>query len=108
MSSLFSDREKAFEDKWAHDEELRFKVLARRDRLLGLWAAAESGLKGENARSYAETLVETRLAKGTEAAVFEKIKADFAASGISRTDYLIRRKMDELLATAKNEVMNGS
>lgn len=108
MNSLFSDREKAFEDKWAHDEELRFKVLARRDRLLGLWAAEERGLGGENARDYAETIVETRLAKGSEKSVFERVKADFAASGVARTDHLIRRKMDEFLATAKNEVMNGS
>lgn len=108
MSGAFSDREKAFEDKWAHDEELRFKVLARRNRLLGLWAAGEQGLSGQEAEAYAKTIVQAELARGADDAVFERIKRDFAAARIARTDHLIRRRMDEYLAVAKSEVISGS
>lgn len=105
MSGIFPDREKAFEDKWAHDEELRFRVLARRNRLLGLWAAGEMGYPEARAADYAATVVQAELAKGSDEAVFAKIKADFAAAGIARTDHLIRVKMDETLAAAKQAVM---
>ncbi len=104
MSGVFSEREKAFEEKWAHDEDLRFKVLARRNKLLGLWAAGELGLK--DAESYARTIIQAELAKEGEEAVFAKIKADFAAAKIARTDHLIRLKMNEFLAAAKSEVMD--
>ena len=106
MNSGFSDREKAFEDKWAHDEELRFKVLARRNKLLGLWAATEMGLKGPAAEDYAKSVVQAELVREGDEAVFQKLKADFAAANIARTDHLIRTKMEEFLAIAKKEVMN--
>ena len=80
MSSAFSDREKAFEDKWAHDEELRFKVLARRNKLLGLWAAGEMGLKGPAADDYAKAIVQAELTKDGDEAVFQKLRTDFAAA----------------------------
>ncbi len=103
MSGVFSERERAFEEKWAHDEDLRFKVLARRNKLLGLWAAGEMGLK--DAESYAGTIIQAELAKEGEEAVFAKIKADFAAAKIARTDHLIRLKMNEFLQAAKSEVI---
>jgi len=107
MSGVFPDREKAFEDKWAHDEELRFKVLARRNKLLGLWAATEMGLKAAQADAYVKAIIQAELTKGGDEAVFQKLKADFAAANIARTDHLLHRKMDELLQTAKNEIMAG-
>ena len=107
MSSAFSDREKAFEDKWAHDEELRFKVLARRNKLLGLWAATEMGLKGPSADDYAKAIVQAELSKDGDEAVFQKLRADFAAANVARTDHFIHLKMDELFNTAKNEVIHG-
>jgi hypothetical protein len=107
MSSAFSDREKAFEDKWAHDEELRFKVLARRNKLLGLWAATEMGLKGPTADDYARAIVQAELSKDGDEAVFQKLKADFAAANVARTDHFIHLKMDELLTKAKDEVIHG-
>jgi hypothetical protein len=107
MSSAFSDREKAFEDKWAHDEDLRFKVLARRNKLLGRWAATEMGLKGQAADDYAGAVVQAELSKDGDEAVFRKLKADFAAANIARTDHLIHLKMDELFNTAKTEVIHG-
>jgi len=107
MSSAFSDREKAFEDKWAHDEELRFKVLARRNKLLGVWAATEMGLKGPSVDDYAKAIVQAELTKDGDEAVFQKLRADFAAANVARTDHFIHLKMDELFNTAKNEVIHG-
>lgn len=106
MTDAFSEREKAFENKWAHDEELRFKVLARRNKRLGLWAAGEMGLEGGNAADYAKTVVQAELAKEGDKAVFRKIKADFATAKIVRTDHLIHLKMDEFLKSAKTEILN--
>ena len=106
MSNGFSEREKAFEERWAHDEELRFKVEARRDKLLGLWAAGEMGLSGAEAEAYAKTVVEADMTEAGDNDVFEKVKADFAAKSIARSDHLIRSKMDELLAVAKEQVMH--
>ena len=103
---MFPDREKAFEEKWAHDEELRFKVLARRNKMLGLWAAGEQGLKGAAAETYAKALIAAELTREGDEAVFKKLKADFAAAKIARTDHLLRLKMDEFLAAAKHEVMH--
>lgn len=107
MSEVFSGREKAFEDKWAHDEDLRFKVLARRNKHLGHWAATEMGLMGAQADDYAKAVVVAELTRQGDEAVFQKLKADFEAAKVARTDHLIRLKMDEFLNTAKIEVMNG-
>lgn len=106
MRNGFRDREKAFEEKWAHDEDLRFKVEARRSKLVGLWAAGEMGLKGADADAYARTVVEADMTKPGDEDVFEKVRDDLAARGIARTDHLIRGKMTELLATAKEQIMN--
>ena len=105
MTSGFDERKKAFEEKWAHDEELRFRVEARRDNLLGLWAAGEMGISGAEADAYAKSIVEADMTQAGDEDVFQKIKSDLAAKAIARTDHLIRSKMDELLATAKVQVM---
>ena len=106
MSNGFKDREKAFEEKWAHDEDLRFKVEARRAKLVGLWAAGEMGLKSADAEAYARTVVEADMTRPGDEDVFEKIRDDLAAKKIARTDHLIRSKMTELLATAKEQIMH--
>ena len=105
MSGGFDDRKKAFENKWAHDEELRFKVTARRNKLLGLWAAGEMGLTGEAAANYAKEVVVADLAETGDEDVIRKILADFSAKGVTRSDHLIRSKMQELLAVAGEQVM---
>lgn len=107
MSSAFSDREKAFEDKWAHDEELSFKVLARRNKLLGLWAAQEMGLNGPAAETYAQAIIQAELSRDGDEAVFQKLRADFAAAKVARTDHFLHLKMQELLTTAKDQIING-
>ena len=104
MSGSFDKREKGFEAKWAHDEELRFKVYARRNKLLGLWAAAEMGVTGSGADSYAKEVVAADFERAGEEDVFEKIRRDFDARTVTLSDHMIRRKMAELLETAKHQI----
>ncbi|MBU6471518.1 MAG: DUF1476 family protein, partial [Alphaproteobacteria bacterium] len=99
--------EKGFEEKWGRDEELRFKVHARRDKLFGLWAAGEMGIAGAAAEAYAKDVVQAGLAEAGEAAVFKKVRADFDAKSIARSDHLINTKLAEFLETAKKQVMEG-
>ena len=106
MSGGFKDRGKAFENKWAHDEELRFKVTARRNKLLGLWAAGEMGLSGDTASSYAKDVVVADMAETGDEDVIRKILADFTAKGVTRSDHSIRTKMEELLVVAGEQVMS--
>jgi hypothetical protein len=104
MDDAFEDRKKKHEDKWAHDEELRFKIGARRNKLLGLWAAAEMGLTGAAAEDYAKSVVAADL-KGVDA-VFRKIRSDFDAAKLGHSDHMIRRKMEEFLAAAADQIMH--
>ncbi len=99
------DREKAFESKFALDEELKFKAEARRNKLLGLWAA---GLLGKSdAESYAKDVVAADFEEVGHEDVVRKIRADFDAAGIVQTDDQIRLKMLELLSEAVTQVQNG-
>jgi hypothetical protein len=104
MPGSFEKREKGFEAKWAHDEELRFKVYARRNKLLGLWAAGEMGIKGSVADAYAKEVVAADFEKPGEEDVFEKLRRDFDAKGIAVSDHLIRKKMADLLDEAKSQI----
>ena len=81
MSNGFDEREKAFEEKWAHDEKLRFKVEARRDKLVGLWAAGEMGLRGAEAEAYAKTIVEADMTEAGDEDVFKQIARRFRRQG---------------------------
>jgi len=102
--TTFDKREEAFEKKFAHDEELRFKASARRDKLLGLWAAEKLGLTGDKATEYAASVVVADLEEAGDEDVFRKIRADFDAAGVAQSDHQIRRAMDELLAEAIKQV----
>lgn len=104
MSGSFGDREKAFESKWAHDEELRFKIIARRNKLLGLWAAEQMGLNGEAGADYARTVVQADFLEPGHEDVVRKIQKDFEAKAVARTDHAIRLKMEELLAVAADQI----
>ncbi len=104
MSGGFEKRQKGFEAKWAHDEELRFKVFARRNKLLGLWAAGELGLTGDAAEAYAKTVVAADFERAGDEDVFEKVRADFAAKGVAISDHMLRVKMDELIDVAKSQI----
>ena len=104
-SGGFKEGERASEGSGARDRGLRFRVGARRSKLLGLWAAGEMGLSGAEADAYAKSVVEADMAEAGEEDVFRKIRADFDAKGTARTDHLIREKMAETLETAKHQVM---
>lgn len=102
--STFDKRQEAFENKFAHDEELRFKAQARRDKLLALWAAAKLGRTDAAAEAYVNEVLVADLEEPGEEDVFRKIRRDFDAAGVGLSDHQIRRKMEELMATAMGEV----
>jgi hypothetical protein len=99
--TTFDDREAAFENKFAHDEELRFKAIARRDRLVGLWAAEKLGKTGADADAYARDVVSTDLKKPGDEDVYAKLRADLPAE---ISDAEIRKQMLDLLARAVKEI----
>jgi hypothetical protein len=98
--TLFEKREKGFEWKFAHDEDLKFKATARRDKLLGLWAAEKLGLSGAAAEAYAKELVLADLEETGDDDILRKIRDDFAANGVQQSEYQIRRTMDQLMEGA--------
>ncbi len=103
--TTFDEREHAFEAKLAHDEELKFKARARRDKRLGLWAAGKLGKAGAAAEDYASRLVATEFEKGSAGQILRTIRADFDRAGVDIPDPEIRRKMDELLVAAAEEII---
>ncbi len=103
--TTFDKREEAFEKKFAIDEELKFKAEARRNRLLGQWAAEKLGLAGEAATAYARDVVAGAFAQGGEKAVVARVAADLSAKGV--TEDAVRAQMTELLAQAIVQVKAG-
>ena len=98
--TTFDKREEGFEKQFVHDEELKFKAVARRNRMLGLWAAQILGLSGAQAEAYAKEVVMADFEEPGDHDVFRKIRKDFDAKGIAQSDHQIRRTMDELMAKA--------
>ena len=98
--TTFDKREEGFEKKFAHDEELRFKANARRNKLLGLWAAEKLGLAGADADAYAKEVVVADFEESGDNDVFNKVRKDFDAKGVAQSDHQIRRTMDELMEKA--------
>jgi hypothetical protein len=104
--STFDKREEAFEKKYAHDEELRFKATARRNKLLGLWAADKLGKTGADADAYAKEVIAADFEEAGDEDVFRKVRKDFDAAGVSQSDHQVRRTMDELMARAVTEIQS--
>jgi hypothetical protein len=102
--TTFDKREEGFEKQFVHDEELKFKAVARRNRMLGLWAAQMLGLSGAPAEAYAKEVVMADFEEPGDHDVFRKIRRDFDAKGIAQSDHQIRRTMDELMAKAVAEI----
>jgi hypothetical protein len=100
-------RKDAAEKKYAHDEELAFKAGARRNKLLGLWAAEKLGKAGPDAEAYAKTVVMADFEEAGDDDVLRKVKADFEAAGVDQSEHQIRRTMDELMAQAIEQVKAG-
>jgi hypothetical protein len=105
--TTFDKREEGFEAQFAHDEELKFKAEARRNKLLGLWVAEKLGLSGDAANDYARAVVAAEFGEGHDADVVRKVIDDLAARGIAVTEPQIRTKMDEVMAQAIAQVKAG-
>ena len=106
--SSFDDRERAEEAKLALDEATEFKVMARRNKLLGLWAAELMDLHGADAEAYAKTVVLSDLEEAGDDDVFRKVRSDLDAAGVERTDTRIKDHMAELLPVAREQVQKGA
>ncbi|HNS86212.1 MAG TPA: DUF1476 domain-containing protein [Parvularculaceae bacterium] len=98
--TTFDDRKDSFEKKYAHDEALRFKAEARRNKMLGHWAAGLMGLAGDKAEEYAKSVIKADFEEAGDEDVFRKLKADLKAAGVDQSDHQIRRHMEEFLAKA--------
>ena len=102
--TTFDKRKDAFENKFAHDAALKFKAEARRNKLLGLWAAGLLGKTGAAAEDYAKTVVAADFEQAGDEDVFRKIRADLDAGGVAQSDHQIRRTMEELMAKAMEQI----
>ncbi len=99
--SSFDEREKSFEKKFAHDEELQFKVSARRNKYIGEWASNILGYNSDQEKEYIQSVIKADFAEAGDEDVFRKVKEDLKDHNISDED--IRKKMDELNEKAKSE-----
>ena len=106
--TTFDKREEGFEKKFALDEELRFKANARRNKLLGLWAAEKLGKKGADAEKYAKDVVMTYLDHKGNDAMIEKLTKDMGKAGIHITSKEIRAEMERLFPIARQEIQGKS
>ncbi|MEA2981144.1 MAG: hypothetical protein QOF91_3298 [Alphaproteobacteria bacterium] len=106
--TIFDKREEGFEKKFAHDEELRFKANARRNKLLGLWAAEKMGLAGPAADAYAKEVVVADFEESGDEDVFRKVRRDFDAKGVAVSDQDIRKTMIDLMAAAIEQIKAGT
>jgi len=107
MAASMDDRQKAFESKFAHDADLRFKAEARRNKLLGLWAADLIGKKGDDAAEYAKDVVKSDFQEAGDEDVFRKVRGDLDAAGANVSDEQLRGKMIELMAEAIQQVQSN-
>ncbi|MEQ8653372.1 MAG: DUF1476 domain-containing protein [Kiloniellales bacterium] len=103
--SGFSDREKSFEDKFKHDSDLQFRVVNRRNKLLGLWLAEMMGKSGDEAAAYAKEVVMSDFDEPGDEDIVRKVMADVEANKIELTEHRLRHHMEQLMDAAKAEVM---
>jgi hypothetical protein len=106
MSDAFEERKNAFEEQFAHDEGLRFKAVARRNRAVALWAAETKGLSAADAAKYADEFVGAQVGKSDDD-VAAALKADLTRGGIDLSDHRLRKKMDEEMLAAVAAVKAG-
>lgn len=103
----FNEREKAFEDKYKHDQDLQFRTMVRRNKLLGLWVASELlGLEGSEAETYAKEVVASDLDEPGPDDVVRKVMADLQAKGVDYSEHRLRHRMEEMLVEAKHQIMS--
>ena len=106
--TTFDKREEGFEKKFAHDEELRFKANARRNKLLGLWAAEKMSLSGPAADAYAKEVVVADFEEAGDDDVLRKVRKDLEAKGVAQSDQQIRQMMDALMVQAIEQIKAGT
>ena len=105
--SGFDKRREGYESKFAHDQELKFKATARRNKLLGLWAAEKLGLTAAEADAYAKEVVKADFEEAGDEDVFRKIRKDFDAKKVAVSDHQIHREMEDLMAVAVEQIQSG-
>lgn len=103
----FDDRKKGMEEKFRHDQELTFKINARRNKLLGLWAAGKMGLAGAAADGYAKEVVAADFERAGEEDVVEKVVGDFKGKGVAVSDEQVRDEMKRLLVEARKQIVGS-
>ena len=101
----FKDREEAFENKYKHDEDLRFKTIARRNKLFGLWVAEQLGLQGEEAQQYARSVVKADMQMPGDQDVIDKVKKDVDDAGLDYSEHRLHKRLGECFEDAKQQVM---
>jgi hypothetical protein len=104
--TTFDKREEAFEQQFAHDEELKFKATARRNKMLGLWTAQKLGLSGAEAENYAQSIVMAEF-DGGDPAVIAKVRNDLQAKDVAQSEHQISRTMIELMERAIADIRAG-
>jgi hypothetical protein len=102
--SSFDERESSFENKFKHDKELEFKATARRNKLLGLWAANLLVIHGAEAETYAKSVVKADMEKPGDADVVEKLLGDFKERGVDMSEHRLRKQMTELMTAAVAQI----
>jgi hypothetical protein len=105
--STFDDRERAFETKFAHDEEMKVRMLARRNRLLGEWAARKMGLSHEETASYAKDVVRADFEEAGDEDVIRKVLGDLTGAGVEVTDEEIREAITHKTVEAKRQIIEA-
>ena len=103
----FDEREKGFENKFKHDEELRFKATARRNRLLGEWAGGLMGMSGDEVVAYAKEVVKSDFERPGDDDVLEKVLGDLQAKGVDSSEHIVRKHMDDLMSEAVRQIEAG-
>ncbi len=100
----FKDREKGFESKFSHDQEMDFRVTSRRNKLLGLWVAEQLGLEGSAAENYARAVIEADFEEPGDADVVRKVLKDFSQKGKTLSEHRLRLEMDRLTGEARLQI----
>lgn len=102
--TTFDEREQAFENKFKHDQELLFRIYARRAKLAGLWAAEQMGLTGDDAAAYAKQIVAVDFEEPGHKDIVRKLLADFEAKGVVLSEHRIEKELESLLETARQQL----
>ncbi len=106
--SQFNDRQKAFENKFKRDQEFEFKINARRNKLLGLWAAQQLSLDSDAAEIYAKEVVVSDFEEPGDDDVLQKVFGDLQGKGVDTSEHLVRKEMDRLLSVAREQISSES